>query len=34
MIALAVAWVIERQFPSLPDSARQRMHLAPVGSPP
>jgi hypothetical protein len=32
MIALGVAWVIEARFPSLPDSARQRLHLAPVGS--
>lgn len=30
-IALSTAWVIERYHPSLPDSARMRMHLRPVG---
>ena len=31
-VALTTAWVIERYHPTLPDSARLRMHLRPVAS--
>ncbi len=30
-VALSCAWVIERYHPTLPDSARLRLHLRPVG---
>ena len=30
-VALTAAWVIERYHPTLPDSARLRLHLRPVG---
>jgi PAP2 superfamily len=30
VIALATAWLIESRHPTLPDSARRRMHLAPA----
>ena len=30
-VALGCAWVIERYHPTLPDSARLRLHLRPVG---
>jgi hypothetical protein len=32
-VSLGVAWLIESVHPTLPDSARRRLHLAPVGSP-
>ena len=32
-VALTTAWVIERYHPTLPDSARLRMHLRPVAEP-
>ena len=31
-VALTTAWVIERYHPTLPDSARLRMHLRPVAT--